>query len=503
MIDNILLPIMPGQVCYHLDHKLLFMGRVGDRMHFQTEAGGVFLIDDETIDAEAMPRLVWFLQEYIASRLMIPSSSANEDGRHARLLRLDIAAAVVRDPKSIWRMKWAQMLRDAKLGQSNHRVKIWLGEAPCPAVPEMQLTCKSKTERQPLEQRLAAIFLTKPSARSVMEWEKKLKINNIGDFVSKAGRPLGTSQLCEISDRLVTRATELFYDNENELFPSIEDAAAVVVRWWEALKAECIDDIGEEAPVYETIRNRIRKNETGDNYEKRYGRAARIAKFAPKGEGLEIARPFEVVYMDGTSFEHYTRYTAEWYELAGKLKGVAAMCAYSLYKWPYSVFYGPFRPEVSLQALMNVLVPKVATAEDIEVDPTSLIYGTPSRVDYDNDRALLPPWVVPSLSTGMEIQLLGTYHHDGKSPLEASFKHDKQRLRSIKGLVLPPRRKHDPRYKPEKAANLIKAQYEFRVEQARRDWNNTPKASLGERSPNDIMLEFLRENGVQRYANPT
>lgn len=122
--------------------------------------------------------------------------------------------------------------------------------------------------------------------------------------------------------------------NLHRQVPSIEDAAALVMRWWEAARDAGHGDIGTDPPDYETVRRRIRRNETFENYERRHGRHAAIAKFSPKGESIIPSRPFETVFMDGTEFEHYTLYSDAWKEVAGKMKGVAAMDAFSLYKWP-------------------------------------------------------------------------------------------------------------------------------------------------------------------------
>jgi hypothetical protein len=151
---------------------------------------------------------------------------------------------------------------------------------------------------------------------------------------------------------------------------------------------------------------------------------------------------------------------------------------------------------------MHVFVSPEVDEQDIVADPTVAIFGIPSLIAFDNDRAILPPSLVPQLMTLGEVELLDVYHPDGKSPLEVSFKHDKQRLAGIKGCVLPPRRARDPKYDPAEEADLTKAQFAIEVERARRDWNRTPKTVLGERSPEDVMLDYIRSVGVQRYHGP-
>ena len=496
MSTGLPLPVRAGQAIRYQGAALIFHGFVGERLHLTDEAGVVFLIHDKELDSQAMPDEYWLWQEFLNGRASITASG---ELRRDRLERLDIAAAIVRDPVSLKRYNWARMARAAGLRQNQAKVQAWINATPCPAVPPVTFSVKDKLHHLTIMNKLNASFAVKPKARQLIEWMKLLQSGNgIGAFVNKSGRPLGYSQLPPKVDLLVERVKELYWENPAD-FPSIEDAAAVVLRWWEMLAERGEPEIGAEPPTYETVRRRIRKSETFENYAMRYGKHAARAKFAPKGEPIPVTRPFERIYMDGVEFEHYTRYSDEWQELAGKMKGIAAMDAYSLFRWPYSIFYGPYRPEMSVEALMHVFVPSAMTAEDIEADPTTLIHGVPATIVFDNDRALLPPSLVPHLMLLGEVELLGVYHPNGKSPLEGSFKHDKQRLAEIKGRVLPPRRNKDPRYDPAKEADRTKAQYVARVEQARRDWNRTPKVSLGDRSPNDVMMEYLRTTGVQRY----
>lgn len=496
MSTRLPLPIQTGQAIRHEGTKLIFRGFVGDRLHLTDEAGNVFLVLDRELDGEAMPDEYWLWQEFLNGRASITASG---ERRRDRLERLDIAAAVVRDPVSLKRYTWARMARAANLRQNHAKVQAWLDATACPAVPPVAFPVTDKLHHLTIMNKLQSAFAVKPKARQLIEWMKLLKSGKgIGAFVNKAGRPLGYSQLPPKVDLLVERAKDLYWENSSD-FPSIEDAAAVALRWWYLLAERGETEIGAEPPTYETVRRRIRKSESFENFAKRYGKHAARAKFAPKGEPIPVTRPFERIYMDGVEFEHYTRYSDDWQELAGKMKGIAAMDAYSLFRWPYAIFYGPFRPEMSVEALMHVFVPNAMIAEDIEADPTSLIHGVPATIVFDNDRALLPPSLVPHLMLLGEVELLEVYHPDGKSPLEGSFKHDKQRLAGIKGRVLPPQRNKDPRYDPARETDLAKVQYAVRVERARRDWNRTPKTSLGDRSPNDVMMEYLRTAGVPRY----
>lgn len=495
-MNHVPLPIIEGQAFLYQNTRYVFHGRVGGRLHIIDDAGNVLLIEDEALDGEIMPSAHWFLQEYIRSNITIVSASQVERDKRNRL---DLAAAVVRDPVSLKRFTWGQTAVAARLPRNPHTIEAWIKKTPYPEVPDVPFCASSIDAKNAINAKLRAAFATKPSARSVIAWMNKVKKGEgIGAFVNKAGRPEGHSQLSPKVDQLVARAAELFYDRPHNL-PTMEDAAGLAEHWWRLLHEAGEADIGREPPTYETVRRRIRKNENFDNYRKRYGLFEARAKFAPKGEPIEVTRPFELIYMDGVEFQHYTRYSDEWKELADKMKAVVAMDVFSQFRWPFAVAYGPFRPSMSIEALMNVLTPKDASAEDIEADPTSLIFGVPSAIAWDNDRALLPPSIVPSLMQLGQIDLNGAYHPDAKSLLERSFRFDKERLSGFKGRVLPPRRKRDPRYDPAKDADLTKAQYVIEIERSRRLWNSTPKASLGDRSPNEVMLEYITQVGVARY----
>lgn len=336
MIEQIGLPIVPGQVLQHEDEGLIFHGLVGQRVHMTRTDGTVFTILDEDLDGEAMPSKAWFFQEYVWSRITIPASGRAERDRFQRLERLDIAAAVTRDPKSLYRFVWAKAAKRAGMRQSEQTVRDWIKATNCFPVPPLPFTGSGCRVRQKLAAKLTALFACKPSAKSVMEWMKKLDKGGgaIGVLVNKAGRPIGASQLPAICDLLVEFAKDQYWC-DIEHFPTMEDAAALVLHGWNLLRESGEVGIGAACPDYETVRMRIRKTESFENYAKRYGRLAAMAKFAPSGEPIEVTRPFERITVDGTEFRHYTRFSDEWRELAGKMKGIVAMDEYSLFKWPY------------------------------------------------------------------------------------------------------------------------------------------------------------------------
>ncbi|MHB9879007.1 hypothetical protein ACSMXM_05005 [Pacificimonas sp. ICDLI1SI03] len=498
MINELPLPVVEGQAILHNERKLVFRGRVGDCLHFVDEDEKVFLVQDEELGGESMPGVAWFLQEFVSSKILFPTKRDPRGDRFERLRRLDTAAAVTRDPKSLIKYLWAEKASHYRVGQNEEVAKQFVAEHECPEIPAIELGI-ARDKPSPLLDQLMALSKVKPSGRTLMRWiatyERYGKA--IGAFVNKSGRPVGHSQLPPKADLLVQRATDLFYERPED-FPTKEDAGAQVKRWWDILKADDVKGIGAEAPTFETVRKRINANDNYENCVKREGRMVANKRFVANGEPLEVTRPFERVYMDGTEYEHATTYSDQWAELAGKMKGVCAMDVFSLFKWPHALFCGPYRPEMSIRALLAVMTPRVTSAEDIEADPLGLIYGIPSLIMYDNDFAMLPPTLVPSLATIAITELAAAYHHNAKNHLEASFRFEKKRLREIKGRILVPRHKRDIRIDPLKQADMTRAQYADRIEEARLLWNRTPKKCLNDRSPDDLMLEYLRKVGVGR-----
>lgn len=499
MLADVKLPIREGEAFHYNDSKLIFHRKVGERLLVTDQTNEVVLVYDDDLDAEAMPRVSWFLHGMMSSAIRFTSRAEDDGDRFDHLQRLDLLGAVLRDPASLWRFSWARAAKKAGLAKSEASIRNWIGATHPLAVPPLPYGGAGARSAGRIHAKLAKAFGKRPSPRTIMVWMDKLDAGaTVSSFVNRAGRPLGHSQLPAKTNRLVERGVELYWE-DRETFPNAEVCAGLIEGWWRILEGDGAEDIGADPPVYETIRRRLRATENFENYAKRYGAAAALDKFRPKGEPIEVSRPFERVYLDGTVFRHLTRYSDEFQEVAGKMRGVCAMDAFSLYKWRYAVGYGPFRGELALEALMNVfLLSQRVEAADLEADPTLLIHGVPVTVAFDNSRADLPPSSVPSLMQMCEVELIDIYHSDGKSPLEASFKHDKAYLAGLRGLVLPPGRKKDPRYKPAEEADMTKAQYEVEIERARLEWNRTPKASLGDRSPNEVMLEYIVTQGVQR-----
>lgn len=91
------------------------------------------------------------------------------------------------------------------------------------------------------------------------------------------------------------------------------------------------------------------------------------------------------------------------------------------------------------------------------------------------------------------MELAEAYHADAKAALENFHKYVKQALaRRVKGRILGPRGRHDIDYDPLKDTQVTRATYVDLVEQLRRKWNEGEKKSMNWRSPQDVMLAFVR-----------
>ena len=207
--------------------------------------------------------------------------------------------------------------------------------------------------------------------------------------------------------------------------------------------------------------------------------------------------------MDGVEWEHSVFYSDELKVPAAKMKSVIAMDGFSQFVFPHPTFAGQFRAIWGASALRRVMLPPNLTKEEIDIDPErALFYGLPSDVMFDRDRTMVSPGMIPgTIKLVSTAELAEAYHHDAKSKLENYHKYVKQSLAHVPGRILGPRSKHDFGYNSLKDTEVTRAQYVDLVEQCRRQWNDTPKKSLGGRTPNDIMRTFLRERGP-RLTDP-
>lgn len=479
-----------GTVLIHRIYgRLLFVGHLGGWvLHFfraglEDEGPFQLLTDAGKL---AMPTVDWVLKEFAAGDLYDPNEPAAIERREARFLGLDRAACIARDPKSAYRHDWGLAALKAGVPKSGDKIAAWLKTAVL-----------ERRSGDPEE--FGKMLARKPVPRSLIRWMGKLEDGGlrIGACVNRSGREPGQSQLSDIEDRLVHKAA-LTYSADSRI-ASIDEAAALGTRWWHELKDQGEEGLADHPPTAETYRLRIRSLDCKTTMELRSGKHAASRFFDAKGEPVPATRPFERVFMDGTEYEHACIYSEDWPIPSNKVKGVSAMDACTSYVFPSVVFAGPYRAEMGIKAALNIMTPPVVTAEEIAADPfVAMIFSTPNDLVGDNDRTLIPPAIVPAAVTLLSsVQLAGVYRHNVKSRLEFYHKFVKRQLRGLRGRVLGPTRYPDPRYDPLTSSDVTRAQYAQMIEQARQKWNHAPRRRFGNKSPYQLMVEYISSVGAR------
>lgn len=429
----------------------------------------------------SMPTVEWMITQFRSGMVSDDDFNAHITDRNEENLKLDRAACIDIDKKSGWRFDWADAARRDKIVRTDQHAKAWIAENDYGG--------------------------KKPAPSSMLRWMRILDIHNgrIGALVSTAGRLKGQSQLSDIEDRLVHKHALRYWRSNglNGHLNNKDDAAALMISEWDVLKEMGIHDLGDQPPSAETVRKRINDLECYSTHASRFGCSSADKRFTLSGEPVPVARPFERMFMDGVEWEHSVFYSDELKIPAAKMKSVITMDAFSQWVPPHPTFAGQYRSQWGLAALRGILLPPNMTEEEIAADPElAMFYGLPSDIMYDRDRTMIAPRLVPgALKVFSTIELAEAYHSDAKAKLENYNKFVKASLRKVRGRILGARDQHDVRYNPLKDTGVTRAQYVDLIESCRRQWNSTPKSSLGHRSPNDLMRDFI-QSGQMRLAHP-
>lgn len=471
-------------VLFFGDRKIRFLGEIGDDiLKFRYADGDEELLKVSSDGPEEwrLPTVAWVITQFAAGKLVDPQHSDSLVYRADRYIHLDRSACLEIDSKAGWRFDWADRVVTDKIKRNTTAIRAWIAIHDGP--------------------------LPKPTPSSLLRWAKRLSDNGrrIGTLVNCAGREKGQSQLPDVVDRIVHRWAMHYWRPTKEFMPlaTMDDAAAMVVRDWDRLREMGIPAIGDEAPSYECVRLRILSLECYSTFASRHGRIAADRKFVGSGETVDVTRPMDRVYMDGTEYEHSLFYSSDFKIPAAKLKGVMAMDCFSQFVFPFTPFAGPFRPEMGLQALRSIMTPPILTPEELEENPEALLfYGLPADIMIDRDKTLIRPAMIPNIvNITSTAELAEAYHSNAKSRLENFHKFVKAQMRDRPGHILGPFDKSYLGYNPIKDTQMTRAQYIYEIEQLRRDWNSKPKDSLGRRSPNDVMSAYIRNHGP-RLADP-
>lgn len=471
-------------------HELIFDGRVitfirdlgDDLLHILDEKGDLFKVSSDNGEVQ-MPTWTWLLTMWSDRRLKDPGACRHADSERLKMfLNMDLHACADRDYRSPWKWVWSGMACADQVSKSA-ALADWISGQDLPSVPH-QLAGNSSVVAQ---------FQVRPKYRSLINWmnEHEKYGGLIGAHVTRAGRKLGFSQLPPIDDAYVEASADVFW--EDKTLPTKTDAGGLVTRWRDQYVAEGHrDGIGERAPSRQAVCYRINKKECKETVSTRHGAWLSDKLFKANEEPVEVTRCFERIFIDGTQNEHVCQYSDEWAIPSPQMKSVHAMCAFSAYLFPFPTFTGPYRSEMGIQALLAVFSPPRLSKQEIEAEPwRSLVFSVPDLVMYDNDKAQLPPNLVPSLSILSTVELAKPYHSNAKARLERYFRYEKLFLRGYGGRVRGPEFLRDPSYDPLKDLDLTRAQYAAKKEEARLRWNAKPKAALGWKSPDDLMREYV------------
>jgi hypothetical protein len=463
-------------VLIHEGNRLRLLRCRGWELDLVDDMGEPFLVGVGACGQKIRPDVDWLLAESSAGRLFDADDPRGIlGGKRGEFLGLDREACIARDPKSAWKHAWAMAALQAGIRRSETGARSFVSAADPPPTSG-----------------------PRPKWRSLLRWVAALDADphrRIGNLVSTAGREVGQSQLPEEVDVIVHREVGRYWSSLGDPFKA--DAAARIVVAWDELEEAGVSGIGEAPPSEECVRQRINALQNRATYASRNGEHAARRYYAAKGEPVTADGPLDRVTLDGVVFKHVCVFSEDWKLPAAKMKGVFAFCSESQFAFPGPVFSGPFRAEATVQALLGLMTPPRLTADQMDEDPRRAeCFGTPTVLHPDNEKALLPPAMVPNLVNIVPVlELPKAYHSDAKAKHERFHRFLKGCVSRLMGRVLGPGPSNDPRYDPLTSADVIRLQYVAVIGAARVAWNERPKKSLGWRTPTEVLFEGLAARG--------
>lgn len=460
-----------GMRLVHKGRPLTLLGSSGWTLDIVDEEGAPLLLPIGPAGTLVPPDLDWLLTENRAGHVHdADDPRALLGGAKGQLLGLDREACAARDPKSVWRHGWAMAAIAEGVSRSEFAMREFIGRNPAPAPGE------------------------RPQWRSLVRWIAALRRDphrRVSNLVTTAGRERGASQLPPRINAIVHRMAAHYWSEAGD--PCKSDAASRVIEEWDKLAAAGATDIGDEPPSFECVRNRINALQNRRSFAARNGDFAAEQMYGAVGEPVGAEHVMERATLDGVVFKHACVYSDDWKLPAARMKGVFAMDWLSSFAFEGPVFTGPFRPEVTERALLGLMTPPRLTEEQLAAETQrALCFGIPSQLHPDNEKALLPPSMVPGLVNIVSyVELPEAYHSDAKAKHERFHRFLHAAVSRLSGRILGPGRGRDPRYDPLADAEITRAQFSFMIQEARHAWNERPKKWLGGRSPMQVLLEGL------------
>lgn len=480
-----------GDIIHLGERRIRFEADLGDGdLHFtDVRTGARVRVEDPETGEPSSTTIEWLLRSLRAGQIYYQrASEPRPDDRRGDLTQVDEDAADTIDPLTSWRRTW---VREARA----NKVKC---EAACKAFIAHSYERISSEYRE----RKGRTY-KRPGASTLKRWIIRTPQDFApGAHVSKAGRQKGQSQLTNAEDALVHEAALYFWADKGA---SIVDAEAVMARGWNSLKLKGDIDLGEKRPSYEAVRLRVWSIATFATVFEKFGRERAEKMFGAVGEPIEVHRAFQRIFVDGTELEQVCLFGEDWQLPGGKMKCVGAMDAFSTFVFDPTIFAGPYREEMSIEALCRVMTPPDhLTEEQLAFHPyVGWTFGIPEAWTPDNDRTLIGPAYIPALlDLGSRLELPATYHSDAKAPLEWWFGWLKSRLKGLPGTVLSPRHSRDIKQDPVNGAEMVSSQLVYAVRALTWEYNTTPVERLNWRSPFDVLIASMIANGSATLSNP-
>jgi len=463
--------IPPGTVHKHNGVRITFVECVDDFvLRWVCDDGSEYFVEA----AEGVlvrPTMAWLFDEFAAGRLKeCTVSEATLSEWRGRYLGLDRAAVFSRQPKAV--AKYDIALRAIILNKKRTAgsLQAWaktLGIWPDPD--------------------------NFPSGRSIIRYMDTLQVTGerVGGLCNRSGREKGSSPLPPLVNRIVHQAVALHWSNDAM---KKMGAVALVNGAWHRFNAQGVPGLGIAPPTKTAIVNRINQAENQVTVAAKHGQHEANRIFLASGESLPVARPFDLILIDGAELDQVSLFSSNVQIPSAKLKRVTCIDFASGYVFPGSLFAGPYRSEMGMRALLGVLTPPVLTDEQREQNPMQVMFfGRIGRLRGDNDKAILPPSSLGNLANVVtRVELASSYGHDEKALVENYQGWWKGRMDGLPGTILSPRsRKRSIRRDPMAEATMTRADFAREDEALRLEWNSTGSSARGGMSPNQLMLEHI------------
>lgn len=426
----------------------------------------VQIVDPETGEKRA-PTIEWMREAYKQGMLyQIGLGNFDACERQKQYEKLDPDACQDLDPKSVWRFRLAFRAAKSGINKTDEGAAIWLADN--------YGLVEGDTD------------FPRPSPSSLRRWMRALEKrgSRTASLVSLSGRKSSTSQLEPTVDALVHRAVHWFYTRKRAT--KTEAYAWLVERIAEANMSLPIGRSEPyKTPTFETLRKRIKRLRCYDTVAYMAGEKAAKKLYKGSGESIGADRVLEICFMDATTLEQTIVFDNDWQLPACKVRVVALLDCATHAILACHCYAGPNRTETSTEAILDCMVPPDVPAAMLRDYPgLANIFGRPSAILADNEKALITPSSIPSYNeAGISILLPPVEMPTAKAAVERFFRSLKEALATCPGTLIDPKRARDLDYDAVNSAVLTLPQLRAIVAQIVAAHNVSSTKGLEGRSP--------------------